>query len=391
MEKMPPVADRLARIEPFRVLELLERARLLSESGRDIIHMEVGEPDFATPDTVIQAGIQALRDGATRYTPAFGLPALREQIAGFYAQELNLSIPADRILITTGASAGLSLLAALLVNPDDSVLMTDPGYPCNRHFVAAFGGLPIPVPVGSASHYQLNGELVRRNWQASTRGVLLASPSNPTGTCLSSSDLLDVLQVVDSNGGWLIVDEIYAGLSYTNESLPAVGVSDRLFSVNSFSKYFYMTGWRLGWLVVPDCYCEPLEKLAQNLYICPPSVSQQAAMALFQPEVLQELRARKDVMRERLDFLVPALRSLGFSVPVTPDGAFYVYAGLPEGEESAEAFCHRLLESHDVAATPGTDFGSYLADRHVRFTFCEDIPRLRAAVERIAGCLRAGR
>lgn len=389
-KKKPPLADRVAGIAPFKVMELLGRAGVLAESGRDIIHMEVGEPDFATPRAVIEAGKRALDAGFTRYTPAAGLASLREQVADFYARELSITIPAERILITSGASAGLNLLAALLVNPGDSVLMTDPGYPCNRHFVSTFGGLPRPIPVGSASRCQLNGDLVLRNWQSETRGVLVASPSNPTGASLLREDLLDVLQVVKAKNGWLIADEIYAGISYTNEPVSAVSVADEIFSVNSFSKYFCMTGWRLGWLVVPPGYTEPLEKLAQNLYICPSSVSQQAALALFQPEVREELEARRETLRRRLDFLLPALQDLGFGVPVTPDGAFYIYAELPEQEASAEAFCHRLLESHGVAVTPGTDFGTHLADRHLRFTFCEDLPRLQQAVERISDCLTSG-
>lgn len=366
-------------------MELLARANELEADGRDVIHLEVGEPDFDTPAPIVEAGIQALKDGSTRYTDARGTPALRQAIADHYRLQDGIEISADRIFVTAGGSGGLLLLSALLLDPGDTLLMSDPGYPCNRHFMTAFNADAILVPVSPEDNYQLTPQSIDRYWASSTRGALVASPANPTGSVLSVANFRDLADAVSSRGGFLIVDEIYQGLVYENHLSGSVlsRVPDAIV-VNSFSKYFGMTGWRLGWVVVPEALIPGLLKLAQNLFICPSTIAQEAALAAFNPESIRIMEKQKAAFVERRNFLVPALRDLGFSIPQMPAGAFYVYAGLPEGSQDAETFCHQLLEEHFVAVTPGTDFGFHEADRFVRMSYARDISRLQEAVRRIS-------
>ncbi len=387
----PTYARRLAEIQPFRVMKLLARANELEKEGGNVIHMEVGEPDFPTPHPIVQAGKQALLEGRTRYTPACGIPELREAVSGYYRSHYGLDIATERIFITAGASGALLLTSALLMEHGEGLLMTDPGYPCNRHFLKAFHGEGQLIPVTADTNYQLTAELVERYWQVNTRGVLLASPANPTGAVLDDVTLKEIFELVQHKRGYLVVDEIYHGLTYQQKSddtdLSVLEVGQQAFVINSFSKYFGMTGWRLGWLVAPGNATEELEKLAQNLFICPSSIAQYAALSAFSPTSMQIMEEQRAAFAERRDFLVPALQALGFSIPLTPQGAFYVYAGLPPGCGPSERFCDDLLEEHLVAITPGTDFGFHLADEHVRFTYAEDIARLAEALRRIEKAL----
>lgn len=380
-------AGRVGDIAPFRVMTLLDRGLALAKAGHDVIHMELGEPDFGTPEPIIDAGRHAFDIGATRYTSALGLPELRQRIADFYAVRLGTPVTADRVVVTAGASGALTLLTALLVGPGDGVLMTDPGYPCNRHFVTAFNGRPQVVPVNAECGFQLDAKTVAAHWESHTRGVLLASPANPSGAVIDADEMSAIAKTVAERDGWLVVDEIYSGLAYGAPLTPAFALDPDIATVNSFSKYFYMTGWRLGWLVLPESFVPEVEKLAQHMFICPSAVAQHAAIAAFDREVLDELERRREVMRERRDFFVGGLRQLGFVVEPLPQGAFYVYARLPEGVPDAVVFCERLLERHHVASTPGDDFGESDAQRYVRFTFALDLPRLEEALRRVAECM----
>ncbi len=381
-------ANRLSRIAPFKVMELLARANQLEQAGRDVIHLEVGEPDFDTPGPIIDSAMSGIKNGATRYTDARGLMPLREKIAQHYHSALDIDVDPERVFVTAGASGGLLLLTSLLLNSGDNLLMTDPGYPCNRHFLAVLGAEGRLVPVDVKDNYQLNGQLIDDYWDAQTRGVLVASPSNPTGSVLSRQAYQEIADSVAARDGLLLSDEIYQGLAYDNQiAASALSVSNDAFVVNSFSKYFGMTGWRLGWIVVPPDVAPDLEKLAQNLFICPSSVAQTAALAAFSPEAIEIMEAQRQAFETRRDFLVPALQSLGFEIAQIPAGAFYVYARLPAGVDGAEAFCSRLLEEQFVAITPGTDFGEYQADRHVRMSYARDISLLEQAVERIGRML----
>jgi aspartate/methionine/tyrosine aminotransferase len=386
---MTPLAQRMRAIEPFHVMALLARAKMLEAQGRSIIHMEIGEPDFPTPRPICEAGIRALQEGHLFYTPALGLASLREAVAGYYRTRYGVVVPPSRVAITSGASAALMLALAVLVDPGAEVLVSDPGYPANRHFVSLLDGEPVNVPVGADSNYQMTPELVERYWSERTRAALIATPSNPTGTVMPLEDIERVARFVQARGGALIVDEIYHGLVYEGETRTALETSDRLFVINSFSKYFNMTGWRLGWIVAPAGYVEQIEKLAQNVYLSPPTTAQLAALAAFEPQTLAILDARRAEFRRRRDYLVPALRSLGFEVPHSPQGAFYVYAGCSRFTGDSFAFARDLLEEAGVAVTPGIDFGSHRAREHVRFAYTNAVERLEEGVRRIAAFVGA--
>ena len=347
--------------------------------------MEVGEPDFETPAAIVEAGIAALRAGKTKYTSAQGIPELRELLSRHYAEEHGVDVAPSRIFITAGSSGALLLVSALLLNPGEGLLMTDPGYPCNRHFLKAFSGEGQLVPVTAADGYQLTPTLVDRHWQSSTRGVLLASPANPTGAIIDEAVLQAVAAGVRRRGGHLVVDEIYHGLTYTARKPTSVLAFDpEAFVINSFSKYFGMTGWRLGWLIVPEAAVPDLEKLAQNLFICPSSVAQEAALAAFSAEARDIMERQREAFQARRDFLVPALRELGFGIERMPEGAFYIYATMPAGlAADSEAFSDSLLENHYVAVTPGTDFGFYRADEHLRFSYAQGLDMLELGVDRL--------
>ena len=381
------VAQRVHAIEPFRVMEMVKAAGEMRRSGIDVISMSVGEPDFTAPEVVAQAAMEAIRAGSTQYTDSLGLRELREAISGHYAAVHGLDIDPRRIVVTAGASAGLLLACAALVAEGDEVLMPDPCYPCNRHFVSAFGGKPVLVPASSEDRYQLSGAHVDQHWSARTRGVLVASPSNPTGTSMTPEQLRAMLAAVRARGGFAIIDEIFQGLSYDHRPVSALALDPDVITVNSFSKYFSMTGWRLGWLVVPEALVPTFEKLAQNLFICAPTVAQQAALACFTPEALAIYEERRREFQRRRDFLVPALRDLGFQVPVMPDGAFYVYADisalLHRDAGDSTAFCWSVLRDAHVAIVPGDDFGFAAPSRHVRFSYATKLERIEEALARL--------
>ena len=378
----PPFAARLQQIEPFHVMRILADAQALAAAGRDVIHLEVGEPDFATPQPIVDAGIRALQDSKTFYTGACGLPQLREAIAGFYRSRFGLEIDPHRIIVTPGASGALQLILALLVDRDDEVLLTDPGYPCNRHLVSLFEGRPVNVPVGAATRYQLSADLLAEHWQARTVAALVASPANPTGTVLEPAELAALAHAASARGGSLIVDEIYQGLVYNRPHETVLAVSDDVFVVNSFSKFFQMTGWRLGWLVAPEWAVPALEKLAQNLFLAPPTVAQYAALAAFEPATLAILEERRQQLQARRDLLATGLQELGFALPRIGDGAFYLWADAAQHTDDASHFASQLLTEQAVAVTPGLDFGN--AQTMLRFAYSQPKDRLIEALSRIA-------
>ncbi|WP_256776938.1 MULTISPECIES: pyridoxal phosphate-dependent aminotransferase [unclassified Stenotrophomonas] len=374
---------RSQEIEPFHVMSLLARAQALEQAGHDVIHLEIGEPDFTTAAPIVQAGQAALAAGHTRYTAARGLPALRQAIAGFYHDRYQVQIDPERILVTPGGSGALLLASSLLVDPGRHWLLADPGYPCNRHFLRLVEGAAQLVPVGPQTAYQLTPELVEHHWNADSVGALVASPANPTGTVLSAQQLGGLSQALKARGGHLVVDEIYHGLTYGMDAASVLQVDDEAFVLNSFSKYYGMTGWRLGWLVAPPQAVPDLEKLAQNLYISASSIAQHAALACFAPETIAIFEQRRAAFRERRDYLLPALRALGFRIEVEPEGAFYLYCDVSAFTDDAQAFCTHFLETQHVAFTPGLDFGHYRANEHVRLAYTQEVPRLEEAVARI--------
>jgi aspartate/methionine/tyrosine aminotransferase len=365
-------------------MALLARARQLEAQGRSIVHMEIGEPDFTTPQPIVEAGIRALQAGKTHYTPAVGLSELREAIARHYLDRYAVSVDPGRILVTPGASGALQLILGLLVEPGSEVVMSDPGYPCNRNFVYLYEGRPVFVPVGAAQGYQLSADLLQAHCSHNTSCVLIATPSNPTGTMVPAELLQALLRIVRGCGAALVVDEIYHGLTYAERPQTALAQGDDLFVINSFSKYFGMTGWRLGWLVAPPDCVAALDAMAQNLFLAAPTPAQYAALEAFQPHTQEILEQRRAEFRKRRDFLLPALRHIGFTIAVEPQGAFYLYADCSRFTEDSFRFAHDLLEQAGVAITPGADFGRHRAAQHVRFSYTTSIDRLEQGVQRIA-------
>lgn len=377
-------SSRIDRIAPFRVMSLLETAQAREAAGHDVIHLEVGEPDFATPEPVAAAGQAALAAGHTRYTPAAGLPALREAIAGHYAEHFGAEVDPRRILVTPGASGALLLASQLLAGPGDRVLMADPNYPCNRHFMALAGAEVDAVPVGPASGWQLDAGLIEARWRDATRLAMLATPSNPTGHMLDAERLAAVAETVAARGGHLLVDEIYQGLCFDLEPLSVAALTPDAFVVNSFSKYFGMTGWRLGWLLAPEAAVEPLTRLAQNVFLAAPTLAQHAALAAFTPECRGTLEARRQELSRRRDALLAALAPLGLAPSLPPQGAFYLWLDISRYSHDSQAFCQRLLEEENVAITPGVDFALAGGEHHVRIAFTTGVDRLEEAVRRLA-------
>ncbi len=390
----------MTQIESFYAMEIMREATALEAAGRSIIYLCVGEPDFVAPDAVMAAAGAAARRGDTHYTVALGIAPLREAIAKFYLTRHGFALPPERVAVTAGASGALLILFGTLVNPGDEWLMPDPTYPCNRRFVSLFGGTTKLIPCGAQENYQLTPELVAQHWGPNTRGVMLASPSNPTGTTVPRAAMRGILDVVRAHGGALVVDEIYHGLTYTKSAAcadaaaaPSAGrfaeepttldLGDDVFVINSFSKYFSMTGWRLGWLVAPEAHMKQIEKLAQNLFICPPTIAQHAALECFTPASLAIYEQRRAEFAARRDYLVPVLRELGFIIPNTPEGAFYVYADVSNFSDDSFRFCNEVLHGAGVAITPGKDFGDVDAHKYVRLTYTIGSAQLREVVARL--------
>lgn len=386
--QQPDFARRVSTLTSFKVVDFLQAAIKMQADGRDIIRLETGEPGFATPEPIRQAAREALSADHTRYTPSFGIEPLRQAIADFSARRYGIELSPERVIVTTGSSAALGMLCDLLLNPGDAMLLADPGYPCNANFVRRADALPLRVPVIAAQDYRLTAAAIDNHWQPNVAGVLVASPDNPTGQVLDKATLTELHGVVSARGGSLIVDEIYHGLIYRDDAVvSALNISNDIYVINSFSKFFGMTGWRLGWMVAPEFALEPLQRMAQNFYISPPTIAQLAAIAAFEPECLAAFEARRLELRRRRDFLVPALRQLGFEIPCMPAGAFYIYAGINNFSNDSEQFCWEMLRQAGVAMTPGTDFGDYRARDHIRFAYTQPIERLQEAVHRLQQAL----
>jgi aspartate/methionine/tyrosine aminotransferase len=389
------IAQRAQRIEPFHVMEVAKAASDLARQSDPrrppMLFLNIGEPDFTAPTLVVEAAERALHQGRTQYLPALGLGELRERLSDWYQARFGVHVPARRIVITAGASAALQLACLALIEAGDEVLMPDPSYPCNRQFVSAAEGRAVLLPCDASQRYQLSADQVREHWGTQTRGVLLASPSNPTGTSIAAPEMARIHDWVSQQGGVTLVDEIYLGLSFDPAyGQTALALDDQIISVNSFSKYFNMTGWRLGWLVVPEALVPVVERLAQNLFICASAIAQHAALACFEDDSLALYEQRRAEFKARRDFFVPALQDCGLSVPVMPDGAFYAWADCTE-------LCRRLqltdswelafalMQRAGIAATPGRDFGSHDTARHIRFSTASAMTQLVEATRRLRG------
>jgi aspartate/methionine/tyrosine aminotransferase len=383
-----PLSNRTRELSPFHVMDILAQAKALSEQGRSIIHMEVGEPDFSTADSIVSAGIEALKQGRTFYTPALGLPELREAISTYYQRKFSLQVDPGRIIVTPGASGAIQLAITSLLDAGDNVLLSDPGYPCNRNIAQVLASDTVSVPVGAESYYQLNAQLVEQFWNDRTRAAMVATPSNPTGTLLPLMQLKELERYITEKGGALIVDEIYQGLVYDGSDYTALSVSDDCFVINSFSKYFGMTGWRVGWMVVPESYVDGIDRIAQNIFLAPPTISQYAAITALQEDTQVEHDRRRDEFRQRRDFLLPALKQIGFDIAVEPEGAFYIYANCEAFTNDSFSWVKQMLDEQGVAITPGIDFGDHQASLHCRFAYTQSLPVLEQAVDKIAAFVR---
>ena len=387
------IATRADRIEPFYVMEVAKAAQALAAqvagTADPMIFLNIGEPDFTAPPLVQQAANQAIAGGLTQYTPALGLMPLRQALSNWYGQRFGVDVPASRIVITAGASAALQLVCLALINAGDEVLMPDPSYPCNRHFVSAAEGNAVLLPTTAEERFQLSADKVQAAWGDKTRGVLLASPSNPTGSSIAPDELRKIHEVVKAHDGVTIVDEIYLGLSYDDTyGQTALAIDENIISINSFSKYFNMTGWRLGWAVVPEALVPAIERLAQNLFICASTISQHAALACFAPESIAEYERRRAEFKARRDYFIPALEALGMPVPVAPDGAFYAWADCTQaakklGVEGSWDFTYAVMERAHLAITPGRDFGTQDTGRFVRFSTANSMEQLQEAIARL--------
>ncbi len=387
------ISRRAEKIEPFYVMEV---AKAAAELGRNVAHtdapmvfLNIGEPDFTAAPLVQDAAQRAIVQGHSQYTQATGLPALRERISDWYTSRFGASVPASRIVVTAGASAALQLACLALIDAGDEVLMPDPSYPCNRHFVSAADGRAVLIPTTAAQRFQLSAEQVQAAWGPKTRGVLLASPSNPTGSSIDPAELRRIHAVVQARGGVTLVDEIYLPLSFdAHYGQTALALDDSVISINSFSKYFNMTGWRLGWMVVPQALVPVIERLAQNLFICPSTIAQHAALACFEPESIALYETRRAEFKARRDYFVPALQSLGLDVPVAPDGAFYAWADCSAacarlGIKDSWDFSFAVMQQAHVAITPGRDFGTDLTAQFVRFSTASSMEQLHMAIARL--------
>lgn len=382
-------SSRIDEIQPFHVMALLARAKELEAEGKDIIHMEIGEPDFPTPQPIVDAGIAAIKDGDVHYTSALGLPALREAIAGFYKTRYELNISHNRVAVTPGASGALMLALGAIMQEGDEVMLADPGYPCNKNFVRFLSGKARSISVDASSAYQLTLKHLQDNWSEKVRVVMVASPSNPTGTLIEQEELIAMTKYAKEKGAYIIVDEIYHGLIYSGEVNTALAIDkdqapdDNIIVINSFSKYFNMTGWRLGWLVVPEPLINKVDKLAQNIFLAAPTPAQYAALSAFKAETIAILESYKNEFKQRRNFLLAKLEELGFIIEIEPQGAFYIYANCEKFTQDSYQFCYDLLESIGVAITPGKDFGNNKANAFVRFAYTTSIDRIEEAMRRL--------
>lgn len=391
-------ATRATAISPFLAMAYGEKATELEQQGHNVIRLNLGEPDFGAPDAVLDALSTSLDKPDYPYTSALGLPQLRQAISNFYLEKHQCTVDPDTIVVTAGASGALLLASAALVEEGDNILLGDPSYPCNRRFLNTFGGDVTLVPTRAEDNFQLTLKDVQSYWKSNTKGVLIATPANPTGTAIKSDELAAIARYCQQHDGFLIVDEIYLNLaleqpgSVTNAS-PTEGLQtmlkhtdfrDTVIVVNSFSKYFGMTGWRLGWCVVPPAMLPIMERLAQNLFICPSTLSQKAALACFTPQALAQCEANRATLNARARLVFSAIENMGLAIDAIPEGAFYAYINIEKTGLKATAFCDQLLADFHVALTPGNDFGNHRADSYVRLSFATKECQLTEGLRRIS-------
>ncbi len=376
------VPSRISDIKPFLVMDIMERAHQLEAQGREVIHLEVGEPDFDTPEVIIRAAESALRAGHTHYTAALGIPELREAIADYYNHKYGVSVSPERVVVTNGTSPGLLMLFSVLVDAGDEIIISDPHYACYPAFILSACGKPVRVPTHAEKGFALEADAVREYITPKTRAVLINSPSNPTGASLSRRDMEALAEL----GKPLISDEIYHGLSYEDEEHTALHFAEDCFVINGFSKYFAMTGWRVGYLIAPPEYVRPLEILQQNYFVSPNSFVQHAAIAALK-DGLPEAERMRGVYDERRKIMLARLEDIGLKMLHEPTGAFYAFADARAyGTDSLE-LAKEILEATGVAVAPGADFGPG-GEGFLRFSYCNSVENIEAGIERVGAFLR---
>ena len=377
---MPLKTAARGRISPFIVMEVMRAAAERARSGADVFHMEVGQPGTGAPRGVIEAARAALDGHRLGYTVALGIPELREAIAGHYRDYYGVTAPTERVVVTTGSSGAFMLSFLAAFDPGDRVALAAPGYPCYRNILSALGVEPVSLMSTAADRFQPTPELLdRARADGPVHGLIVASPSNPTGTMLGTEEFQTLVDYCRSHDIRFISDEIYHGITFHHKADTAAAFTGDAVIINSFSKYFSMTGWRLGWMVVPEDMMRAVESLAQNLFISPPTLSQLAAVAAF--DCREELQANVARYAANRELLLAELPEAGFTELAPADGAFYIYADVGHMTNDSEAFCRRILNEAGVAVTPGVDFDPERGNRFVRFSFAESTAEIAAAAE----------
>ncbi|WP_147104377.1 pyridoxal phosphate-dependent aminotransferase [Tateyamaria sp. syn59] len=370
--------SRRSEVDPFIVMDVMEAARAAEAAGRHIIHMEVGQPGTGAPQAATRALASAMAEGPLGYTVALGLPALRARIARLYGEWYNLDLDPERVIVTSGASGGFILAFNALFDSGDRVGIGAPGYPSYRQILTGLGLTPVDLPTSAENRYQpVPSDFAGLDLQ----GLLVASPANPTGTMLDHAAMSDLIGAAQEAGASFISDEIYHGIEYEAKAISALNVSDDVYVINSFSKYFSMTGWRIGWMVVPEDHVRVVERLAQNMFICPPHASQVAALAAM--DATEELQANLDVYRANRALMLEGLPAAGFDKIAPPDGAFYVYADVSDLTKDSRAFAAEILDKAGVAVTPGLDFDPVRGHRTLRFSYARTTDDIAEGLRRL--------
>jgi aspartate/methionine/tyrosine aminotransferase len=383
------LASRTENISPFYVVQVLKQVAQLEASGMDVIRLFVGEPDFETPSAIMAKAKYDLMHEPQGYTSSTGIPELKKKIAERYHRWHGLTLSPDRVIVAPGGSAALQVAFLANLNPGDEVLLPEPGYPCNANLLEMVNAKGVSVYLDPNHKMALNLEALEAAITEKTKALLIASPSNPLGSVMSIQQWQDVTKLCEKHSITVFADEIYHGLTFEGIAPTALEVNDSAWVLQSFSKFYGMTGWRLGWLVVPEYAIDACERIAQNLYLSSPSLAQQAALAGFEPEVEAKCFERRDELKARRDYLVEALSNIGLAVMANPDGAFYLYVDISEYSNDALVFCRDLLDQHGVALTPGLDFGGPCPDTSVRIAYTVGVERLKEAVTRIQLFLEA--
>jgi aspartate/methionine/tyrosine aminotransferase len=371
------ITRRAKEMKSFIVMDVLERAQEMERRGGRVIHLEVGEPDFDTPEPIKEACLRAIREGETHYTHSLGLVPLREAICEQYAEKYGVEVSPDQVLVTSGTSPAMLLLFSALLEQEDEVILSNPSYPCYPNIISYVGGRPVLVDTAEEEGFQYLPAAIKKQTTPKTKGIIVNSPSNPTGIVMDKKRMEEIASLSQP----VISDEIYHGLVYKGEEHTMLGFTDRCFVLNGFSKLYAMTGWRLGYLIAPQEFIRPMQVMQQNLFISPNSFVQWAGIAALR-EAHKEVAEMKEIYNRRREFMLPRLRELGFGVAVEPTGAFYILANARKYSADSYQLAFDILEKAGVGVTPGIDFGSG-AEGFLRFSYANSLENIEEGMERL--------